>query len=117
MSKIDIKPVMISKVTGKLANNNTPEEFRVSTFGYNIDIPGDTVYTPISVDSSCGGKISPLTPPEQRQRASVFSPTSITSFDIQDIINRYAGQNKFMSDPASSIYARLLTKEPIDYCE
>jgi len=117
MPKVDVKSVTISKVTGRLANENTPEEFKVTTLAYNSNIAWDGTYTPISVDSTCGGKISPLTPPEQRQRALVFTPISITSFDSQNITDWYVEQNKKMITEPNNIYARLLTKEPVEYCE
>lgn len=110
------KTVTISKITGRIATESTPEEYRVETIWYNVEIPADGTYTTISVDNFCGGKISPLTPPEQRQRVLLFNPASITSFDSQDIINWYLEQNKFLTDPNNS-YARLFTKEPTEYCE
>jgi membrane peptidoglycan carboxypeptidase len=116
MTKVDVKSVNISKITGRLANENTPEEFKVSTLAYNSNIPWDNAYTPISIDSTCGGKISPLTPPEQRQRVLIFTPTSITSFDSQNITDWYIEQNKKMTIEPNNIYAKLFTKEPIDYC-
>lgn len=117
MPKQSVKSVTISKITGRLANENTPEEFKVSTLAYNSNIAWDGPYTQISVDNSCGWKISPLTPPEQRQRGYVFTPVSITSFDTQNIIDRYLEQNKKMITEPDNIYARLFTKEPADYCE
>jgi membrane peptidoglycan carboxypeptidase len=117
MPKVDVKSVTISKITGRLANDNTPEEFKVTTLAYNANIPWDNTYTPISVDSTCGGKISPLTPPEQRQRVLIFTPISITSFDSQNISDWYAWQNKKMVTEPNNIYAKLFTKEPVDYCE
>ena len=117
MPKADVKSVTISKITGRLANENTPEEFKVTTLAYNSNIAWDGTYTPISVDSTCGGKISPLTPPEQRQRVMVFTPISITSFDSQNIADWYIEQNKKMITEPTNIYAKLFTKEPVDYCE
>jgi penicillin-binding protein 1A len=117
MSKIDVKSVTISKVTWRLANDNTPVEYKVSTLAYNSNIPWDSPYTQISVDNVCWWKISPLTPPEQRQRALVFTPVSITSFDMQNIASWYVDQNKKLAIEPDNIYARLFTKEPTEYCE
>lgn len=65
----EVKTVTISKITGRLANENTPDEFKKETLTYNASqLQGDGTYTQISVDNTCGGKISPLTPAEQRQR-------------------------------------------------
>ena len=111
------KSVTISKITGRLANESTPAEFKVTTIGFNTAIPADGPYTTISIDNSCGGKISPLTPPEQRQRVLVFSPVSITSFDTQDIIKWFTEQNKTLASDSSSIYGRLFPLEPTEYCE
>lgn len=113
----DVSTVTISKITWRLANENTPEEFKVSTLTYNKNIPWDDTYTTISVDKMCGGKISPLTPADQRQRAYVFTPISITSFDNQDIVKRYAEQNKKLMTEPDNIYAKLFVQEPTEYCE
>lgn len=110
------KQVTISKITGRIATADTPVEYQVQTVGFNVDIPADRPYNTISVDSLCGGKISPLTPSEQRQRVVLFEPVSITSLDTQDIVKRYAEQNLLLSDP-NNFYARFFTKEPVDYCE
>ena len=111
------KEVTISKITGRLANENTPEEYKVKTVGFNTALPADGSYTTISIDNFCGGKISPLTPPEQRQRVLLFSPVSITSFDTQDIIKRYIEQNKLLATDPGNPYGRLFPEEPKDYCE
>lgn len=111
------KQVTISKITWRLATDSTPEEYKVSTVGFNTNIPSDWAYTTISIDNSCAGKISPLTPPEQRQRVVLFQPVSITSFDTQDIIKRYGEQNKLLVAEPNNIFARLFAQDPVDYCE
>lgn len=118
MSSNPLTKVTISKVTWRIATENTPDEFKVDTLSSNSsDIPLDTNYTTISVDSLCGWKLSPLTPALERQRAYLFSPTSITSFDTQDIIDRYAEQNNLIQEEPNNTYARLFTSEPEEYCE
>ena len=117
MTTVPWKSVTISKVTWRLANENTPEEYKVTTTAFNADIPWDGPYTSITVDASCGGKLSPLTPAEQRQQVYLFTPASITSFDTQDIIGWFAGQNKNLLTTPDSIYAKLFAKEPTEYCE
>lgn len=110
------KEVTISKITGRIATEATPEEYKIKTVWFNTAIPADGSYTTITIDNSCGGKISPLTPPEQRQRVLLFTPVSITSFDTQDIIKWYSEQNKLLgSDP--TLYGRLFPEEPTEYCE
>jgi len=89
----------------------------VTTTSFNTNIPSDGPYTTISVDNSCGGKISPLTPAEQRQRVVLFTPASITTFDMQDIIKRYGEQNKLLATAPDNVYARLFAQEPTEYCE
>lgn len=116
MAVIPGKQVTISKITGRTATEATPEEFKVSTIGFNTAIPADGAYTSITVDNACGGKVSPLTPPEQRQKALLFQPVSITSLDTQDIIKWYGEQNKMLSD-YNNVYARLFPQEPTEYCE
>lgn len=114
----EVKTVTISKITGRLANENTPDEFKKETLTYNASqLQGDGTYTQISVDNTCWGKISPLTPAEQRQRWLLFTPISITTFDSADIIKRYIEQNqKIVSEP-QNIYARMFTTDPTNYCE
>jgi hypothetical protein len=50
----EVKPVTISKITGRLANANTPDEFKVETLAYNsAKMQEDGAYTQISVDNVC----------------------------------------------------------------
>jgi len=47
----------------------------------------------------------------------IFTPISITSFDAQNIADWYLEQNKKMVTEPNNIYAKLFTKEPVEYCE
>ncbi len=82
----DVTSVSISRATGRLANDTTPEELVVSALTYNKNIPADDTYTAIEIDTSCIGVVTPLTPSNQIARAYVFQPVSITSFDMNDIL-------------------------------
>ncbi len=61
-----MKDVAISKISGKLATENTPEDQRVSSLAYLATVPteGDTGMTPIQIDKACMGKVSDITPQE-----------------------------------------------------
>jgi hypothetical protein len=39
MPQTNVNTLTISKITGRLANENTPEEFKISTLALNKDIP------------------------------------------------------------------------------
>jgi len=99
MVATDISTVSLSKITGKAASASTPEEYVVSTLAYNlpasVDAPGS--YTPLTIDSSCGKKASPLTPSEQRIRGYLIKPRSITTIDTEAINQRYTDGNKTLA--------------------
>jgi len=124
MTPVDVGSVSISKVTGKLSNEHTPPEFVVKTYAYNTSLWSDTAdsYKELGVDMSCGGKLSPLTPSEQRAKAYVFTPMSIASIDLQDINDWYTENlQKMIASGWSVVYdegmsSLLLTSEPDKYC-
>lgn len=53
MPNSDTQSVTISKVTGKIATDTTPEEYKVATIGFNVALPTDTPYVSVSVDNAC----------------------------------------------------------------
>lgn len=94
----DVESISISRATGRLSNDSTPEALRMNTLTYNTNIPADGDYTPIDIDTSCLGLAAPLTPTNQKVTAYVFQPISITTFDMNDIVERYSEQNKILTE-------------------
>lgn len=66
VSPIEVKDVAISKVSGRLVTENTPEDQRVSSLAYINTVPsvGDDTMTPVQIDKACMGKVSDITPRE-----------------------------------------------------
>ena len=121
MSPVDVDSLSISKVTGKIATDQTPKEFVIKTLAFNAGVWTDTnPYTLIPIDLSCGWKASPLTPMDQKINGYLFTPTSITSIDLEDINKRYDGQLRWLvATWAVNVSDKILlvTKEPKEYCE
>ena len=105
----------ISKLTGKRATAETPDQFKVETVGVNVALAEDTGYKVLTIDTSCNGKISPLTPPEQRKEVNLFSLSSLTPYDTDSIIKRFADQHT--PENAASPYANYYIQEPEEFCE
>jgi membrane peptidoglycan carboxypeptidase len=120
MSPVDVASLSISKVTGKIATASTPEQFVIKTLAFNSAIGLDGPYIPVTIDTSCGKKASPLTPSEQRINAFVFTPTSIASIDLVDINLWYNNRLKSFNstgDNTSFEDIVLITKEPDGVCD
>ena len=124
MVAADITTVSLSKVTGKAASSFTPEEYVVNTLAYNAPDSADSAgtYVPLMIDTSCGKNASPLTPSEQRQRAYLIQPRSITTLDIENITQRYTDGNKTLYGSGglprvTYNYPSLFVAEPEWYCE
>ena len=121
MSPVDVNPISISKITGKISTTTTPTEFIVKTLAFNTNIPSDTkAYIPVSLDISCGAKASPLTPSNERIRWYIFTPNSISTLDSNDINKWY--NEKLLALSKTGINQEfydtfLITQEPKEYCE
>lgn len=124
MTAADISTVSVSKITGKAASAATPEEYVVSSVAYNAPsaVDGPDSYIPLTIDSSCGKLASPLTPTEQRQRAYLIQPRSITTLDIEAINQWYSDGNKTLYGSGGLPrvmynFPQLYVAEPEGYCE
>lgn len=89
INPVDISEVQISKISGKLAGDNTPTEFVVSSKAYNETRPSttDAGATRIEFDKACNGLLSPYTPLEDRSAGFVINPISFmpSNMDLNDI--------------------------------
>lgn len=75
----EVKDVVISKISGKLASADTPVEFTQKSLAYLQTAPTsyDAAITKKEVDSLCNGTPSPLTPAEDIKTAFVITPSTI----------------------------------------
>jgi len=89
MPSVEVSPVSISKISGRLATENTPWEFVISTLWYAYNQVGlaDPGATPILYDSLCKWKASPYTPAAEVGNGYLITPTSFmpNNMDLKDI--------------------------------
>lgn len=140
MKSVDTSSVQISKISGKLATENTPAEFVVSSIAY-AGWPGfseDEWASPIQYDSACGGMPSSLTPPQELKDWYLIAPSTFMpdSMDLQEITDwfkiwstltgktadwhnintsgkvTYTFRNVFVETPTQSCADRELKEDP-----
>lgn len=91
----EVKSVTISKISGKLVNNESPLAFAVTSLGYINTLPTalDSSIEAIKVDALCNGKVGPLTPEGDLRDAYVIRPESMMpdKRDQKDITERWSG--------------------------
>ncbi len=121
-----IKPVTISKITGKLANENTPENFAVKSVSYKLPNKVDTPISTIKFDTLCAGAVSEYTPSEEQRVGYVIQPsTTLPGYNgLNDIIQRWNEGNTFAYSGDSVTaewvtynYTYVFAKEPTEVCE
>ncbi len=121
VSPIEVKDVTISKISGKLASDSTPEEQKIVTQAYLSTTPTDvdTTTTAIQIDKACMGKISDVTPREDIVKGYLIKPTSFmpNNMDVDDITNWWKEK---MTQPVSGEVQETLTniflEEPTEVC-
>lgn len=120
VSPIEVKDVVISKISGKLANENTPEDQKVSTIAYLSTIPteGDSGMTPLQVDKACMGKVSEVTPQEDIIKGYLFKPSTFmpNGMDLDDINNRWKEKSAVTGDAQLPI-SNIFLQEPEKACD
>lgn len=91
-NEVDVKEVTISKLSGKLANAQTPLEFTKRSLSYLQTAPSavDDNVTSIEIDKLCNGIPTELTPTTDLSKAWFIKPESILpdQRDQQDIVER-----------------------------
>ena len=126
VSPVEVKNVTISKISWKLASNNTPAQFKVSSMGYINSLPteADGSFSPIQIDKACMGKVTEMTPRFDILDTYIVKPTSFmpNQMDLQDIINWFvnnvgtgAGTGVVEGETANE-FAGLIVKEPENVC-
>lgn len=126
VSQVEVKNVSISKISWKLAGDNTPEWFRVSSLWYINTLPNgiDDSLSPLQVDKACFGKVTESTPRTDIMSTYLIKPASFmpNNMDLQDITNWYATQVWTGSQGTWSIvewysFWWFFLKEPEMVCE
>lgn len=79
MQEAEVKSVSISKVSGKLANFDTPLALTKKSLGYIKTLPTevDDTTKKVQIDRMCGGIPGPLTPSIDLQDAYFITPSSL----------------------------------------
>lgn len=120
VSPIEVKDVAISKVSGKIVTENTPEDQRVSSLAYIGTVPSeaDNTMTPIQIDKACMGKVSDVTPREDIINWYIFRPSTFmpNNMDLDDIAN---WRKEKTAQPASwdVQQTNIFVAEPTQVCE
>jgi membrane peptidoglycan carboxypeptidase len=91
MPNLDTATLSISKLTGKVAREDTPTELQVSTIGYAQNLPStvEGTISALEYDSLCLGLASPLTPSTELKQGylveglSSFMPNQRDAEDIK----------------------------------
>lgn len=122
----NISSVTISKISGKLANANTPEWFAVKTYAYNVPNAADTPMVPYKFDILCWGKVSQYTPDQDVKNGYIIAASSSVwgGSDVSDIINWRKKWNS-LSASGDSVsfekvtynYTYLFVEAPENECE
>lgn len=104
MQETEVKPVTISKLSGKLTSPTTPGPFSVTSLAYLKTAPTaiDETTQTVQVDTLCTGAVGPLTPAQDMRTAYVIHPESIMpdDRDQEDILKWWEekGIEKYSSD-------------------
>lgn len=122
VSPVEVKDVTISRLSGRLASNNTPAGYRVSTMGYINTLPteADSMFSPIQIDKACMGKITEMTPRYDILDTYIVKPVSFmpNDMDLQDITNWFAAQMSSGVTEGGEVsdLAMLVLREPENAC-
>ena len=126
VSQVEVKSVSISKISGKLAWDNTPEWFRVSSLWYINSLPSaiDDSLSPLQVDKACLWKVTDTTPRTDILSTYLIKPSTFmpNGMDLTDITNWYGWQVWTWSTSSWGIlewynFAWFFLKEPELVCE
>lgn len=96
VSQVEVKNVAISKISGKLAGDSTPEGFKVSSLGYINTLPSqaDDSFSPLQIDKACFGKVTDSTPRYDILSTYLIKPSTFmpNGMDLPDITNWFASR-------------------------
>ena len=114
----DTSTLNISKLSGKLASDQTPADLVVSTLWWNGMLPkeADTGVRDMEVDLACFGKVSPLTPAERIKKWYLIQPSTFmpNKMDLEGI-KKYLQES--INATGSSATLPLFMSEPDKYCD
>lgn len=96
VSQVEVKNVSISKISGKLVWDNTPDWYKVSTIWYINTLPSavDDSLVPLQVDKACLWKVTDATPRTDILSTYLIKPSTFmpNGMDLTDITNWYSTQ-------------------------
>lgn len=114
IAPVDVANVTISKLSGKIANANTPAEFAVNTMYYSKWVPlgADEWLKAIEYDASCNGLSNEFTAPNNLKKWYVINPTSFmpNKMDINEITewfrigSSFTGESKWSYSSGKVVY-------------
>lgn len=117
--QVDVRSVAISKLSWKLASNDTPLLFTQQSLWYNQSIPTqvESWIETIEIDALCDWLPSELTPSSQLKRAFVIDPTRPLPINDQEDIRQWWEEEwieEFLSEEED---ATILLEKPTQPCE
>lgn len=114
ITPVDTANITISKLSGKIANANTPAEFAVNTMYYTKWVPlgADDWARAIEYDASCNGLANEFTAPSNLKKWYVINPTSFmpNKMDINEITewfrigSSFTGESKWSYSSGKVVY-------------
>lgn len=124
----EVANVSISKISWRLATEDTPADFVISSMGYIKTLPGatDPKMKFIEIDKQCGWLRSALTPQNDIIKWYVISPVSFmpNGMDIWDIKNRWKRWSSMVLNTENPLsgdtkfqYTNIFLEEPKEVCE
>lgn len=121
VSPIEVKDVAISKISGRLASESTPEELRTSSIAYINTVPAavDTTTSPIQIDKACMGKVSDVTPREDIINGYLIRPSTFmpNNMDLDDITQWWEEKTHQTTGDDQQKFTNIFLAEPTTVCE
>ena len=117
VSPIEVKNVTISKLSGRLAAESTPEQYRVSTMWYINQLPTqyDDTFSSLQVDKACLGKVTESTPRYDIMNTYLIKPITFmpNGMDLSDITKWFA--DKVAASASGAVAPETPTTEGEQY--
>ncbi len=126
---VDTASTTISKLSGKIANANTPAEFAVSTLYYTKWVPllADDWLKAIDYDASCNWAANEFTAPNNLKKGYVITPSSFmpNKMDVKEITDWFKTGSSFTGDSKGSYssgkvvynFNNIFTEIPSKVCD
>ncbi|AHB40930.1 hypothetical protein P148_SR1C00001G0116 [candidate division SR1 bacterium RAAC1_SR1_1] len=130
VKSVDVTSVDISKISGKLASENTPSELVISSLRYihSPALESDAGVNAFEYDILCNGAQSPTTPLDSLKKGYAIQPTTLipSKIDLAEItqwrkigssFTGIAPEGGFISGNITYNYPNIFVETPIDVCE